>query len=241
MSEQSLRDDVLLAAPPAALTLRRALFFALVGVTIAGLISLAVMALSAGGFGAVDLVLVLLFAVTLPWYVIGFWNGAIGFLIMRFARDPVATVTPAAARVTGNEPITASTAILMCIRNEPPERAAAFLAPLLAGLADGEAASRFHVFMLSDTDNPTIAAAEDALFAALTETWRDRLAITYRRRPINTGFKAGNIRDFCERWGSDHRVRDRARRRQRHDGAARCCAWSASCRPSRASASCRRS
>ena len=33
---------------------------------------------------------------------------------------------------------------------------------------------------------------------------RDRIAITYRRREINTGFKAGNIRDFCERWGGEH-------------------------------------
>ena len=28
--------------------------------------------------------------------------------------------------------------------------------------------------------------------------------MTYRRREINTGFKAGNIRDFLERWGDRH-------------------------------------
>ena len=26
-------------------------------------------------------------------------------------------------------------------------------------------------------------------------------AIVYRRRALNAGFKAGNVRDFCERWG----------------------------------------
>jgi membrane glycosyltransferase len=134
MTEQSLRDDVLLAEPTAAPTLRRVLFSVLVGLTIAGQIALAALALSPGGFSVVDIVLIVLFAVTLPWYVIGFWNATIGLLIMRFARDPVATVVPAAARVTGNEPITASTAVLVCIRNEPPQRAASFLAPLLAGL-----------------------------------------------------------------------------------------------------------
>ncbi len=204
MTEQSLRDDVLLAAPPAALTMRRALFFALVGLTIAGQIALAAVALSPGGFGAVDIVLIVLFAVTLPWYVIGFWNATIGLLIMRFARDPVAAVIPAAARVTGNEPITASTAILVCIRNEPPERTAAFIAPLLAGLAADASASRFHVFILSDTDNPETAAAEDTLFADVTKAWHGRVAITYRRRPVNTAFKAGNVHEFCERWGKDH-------------------------------------
>jgi membrane glycosyltransferase len=30
-----------------------------------------------------------------------------------------------------------------------------------------------------------------------------RMAVTYRRREDNPGFKAGNIRDFCERWGAD--------------------------------------
>ena len=27
-------------------------------------------------------------------------------------------------------------------------------------------------------------------------------SVIYRRRTVNTGYKAGNIRDFCERWGS---------------------------------------
>ena len=51
---------------------------------------------------------------------------------------------------------------------------------------------------------PTIAGNEEACFAALASRWRDRVAITYRRRTVNTGYKAGNIRDFCERWGSKH-------------------------------------
>jgi membrane glycosyltransferase len=28
--------------------------------------------------------------------------------------------------------------------------------------------------------------------------------VTYRRRTVNTGFKAGNIRDFCQCWGAEH-------------------------------------
>ena len=38
----------------------------------------------------------------------------------------------------------------------------------------------------------------------MVNRWRGRLAVTYRRRDINTGYKAGNIRDFCERWGAQH-------------------------------------
>jgi membrane glycosyltransferase len=90
---------VVATAPPALTPWRPALFFAAVALTIAGLVWLAMLALSPGGFGAVDAVLVALFAVTLPWYVIGFWNATIGLAIMRFARDPVAAVTPVAGRV----------------------------------------------------------------------------------------------------------------------------------------------
>jgi membrane glycosyltransferase len=204
MLERSARDEVTIAAPPALPPWRPVLFSAAVGLTMAGLIWLAVLALSPGGFGAVDAVLVALFAVTLPWYVIGFWNAAIGLVIMRFARDPVAAVTPVAGRVRGDEPITASTAILLCIRNEPPQRVARLLEPMLEGLSARGVGERFHVYVLSDTSEPAIAAAEDASFAALAAAWRGRLALTYRRREQNTGFKAGNIGDFCARWGKDH-------------------------------------
>jgi len=48
--------------------------------------------------------------------------------------------------------------------------------------------------------DPNIAAAEAAYFGALEPAWHSRIAITYRRRERNAAFKAGNIRDFCERW-----------------------------------------
>src|SRR5262249_60287150 len=104
-----------------------------------------------GVFGPGVRVLVGLFAVALPWYVIGFWNAAIGFLIMRFARDPGAAVTPVVDRVRGDEPITASTAVLLCIRNEPPERIVRMLEPMMKGLAARGAGERFHAYVPTHT------------------------------------------------------------------------------------------
>jgi membrane glycosyltransferase len=204
MLERSPRDEVVIAAPPALPAWRPVLFFASVGLTIAGLIWLAAIALSPGGYGAIDLILIVLFAVTLPWYVIGFWNATIGLLIMRFARDPVAAILPVAGRVRGDEPITASTAILLCIRNEPPDRVARLLEPMMQGLAARGVGERFHLYVLSDTGEPAIAADEHARFMALKEAWHGSIALTYRRRTSNIGFKAGNVGDFCERWGKDH-------------------------------------
>ena len=204
MLEPSARDEIVIAARPAVPAWRPVLFFLGVGLTIAGLIWLAAIALSPGGFGLLDAVLVAMFAVTLPWYVIGFWNATIGLLIMRFARDPVAAVTPVAGRVRGDEPITASTAILLCIRNEAPERAARLLEPMLEGLAARGVGERFHVYVLSDTSEAEIAAAERARFAALAAAWNGKVMLTYRLRSSNVGFKAGNIADFCQRWGNEH-------------------------------------
>jgi membrane glycosyltransferase len=183
---------------------RRVLFAVLFATTMAVLLPLAALALAPGGFDIIDITLLALFAVTLPWMVAGFWNAVIGLLIVRLSADPIAAVMPAAARIRGDEPVTVSTAILLCIRNEWPERMIRNLEPMLAGLDIAGCGERFNLYVLSDTSDAKIAGNEEACFAALTSRWRDRIAITYRRRTVNTGYKAGNIREFCERWGGKH-------------------------------------
>jgi membrane glycosyltransferase len=204
MTESTLPDYAVPAqADP--LTRRRLVFTAIVLASMAGLVWLLSFALTAGGFTALDLVLVVLFAITLPWSVIGFWNATIGLFIMRSA-DPVAAVTPVAARVTGHEPITAKTAILWCVRNEDTERVIRNIEPMMEGLAASDAAAQFHVFILSDTNYPEIAVTEEPRFAELKAKWQGRLELTYRRRTDNAAFKAGNIFDFCTRWGADYEL-----------------------------------
>jgi membrane glycosyltransferase len=183
---------------------RRLLFAALMAVTMIGSIVLAALALSPAGFSTIDITLIVMFAIMLPWMAAGFWNAIIGFLILRFSSDSIAAVIPQAARIRGDEPISASTAILLCIRNELPERMIRNLQPMLADLEKSVFGACFHVYVLSDTSDPNIAAIEKERFTALAEHWKDRIAMTYRRRTVNTGYKAGNIRDFCEQWGGKH-------------------------------------
>jgi membrane glycosyltransferase len=64
------------------------------------------------------------------------------------------------------------------------------------------------------------------------------MQLTYRRRADNPGFKAGNIRDFCERWGADFDfmlVLDADSLMAPRPS----CAWCAPCRQRRAWASCK--
>jgi membrane glycosyltransferase len=183
---------------------RRVLFAALVAAVTGGALALAKVALSPGGLDAVDLVLLALYAIALPWLLIGVSVSIVGFCVMRFARNPLAATFPAAARIHGDEPIVAKTALLICIRNEAPERVTRNLAPLLSGLDAAGAGAHFHAYILSDTGDAALAAVEEARLAAFADQWRGRIAVTYRRREHNTAFKAGNIADFCRQWGADH-------------------------------------
>ena len=204
MLERSPLQAIKINPAGSMMTGRRVLFGVLATATIAGMVELMAIALSAGGFGIVDLAILLLFAVTLPWIVLGFWNAIIGFIIMRFAADPVAAVLPAAGLIGDDQPVTASTAILLCVRNELPVRIIRNLEPMLEGVHASGFGERFHLYLLSDTSDADLAVREEAVFSELIASWHGRIAISYRRRTVNVGFKAGNVREFCERWGNRH-------------------------------------
>ena len=187
------------------LTRRRILVATLNGVTYVGWLIWLASILGSGGWSLVDLAIFLCFAIAAPWSVLGLWNALLGLWLLHGTRNPMQRVAPFAKAADARAAIVARTAILMTLRNENPGRALVRLATIKAGLdATGEGA-RFSYFVLSDTDEPAIAAAEEAAmrhWKAVAGADADRLV--YRRRTINTGFKAGNLRDFCAHWGDDY-------------------------------------
>ncbi|WP_218575079.1 glucans biosynthesis glucosyltransferase MdoH [Reyranella sp. CPCC 100927] len=187
---------------PQKMAWRRIVFALLVTASVAAMLGLMAYTLGAGGLDIVDGLMLACFAVTLPWSVIGFWNAVIGFALMRFTGDPLARVASWAGHDRRDAAITGHTAILVCTRNEEAARLRRNLVEMIAGLIASGAAPHLHVFLLSDTDRPDIAAAEAEMATELEARFGATLPITYRRRSTNPGFKAGNIRDFCERWGT---------------------------------------
>ncbi|MBK1617264.1 glucan biosynthesis glucosyltransferase H [Lamprobacter modestohalophilus] len=183
---------------------RRWLFASLVTLTTAAALGLMVWTLQAGGFDWLDALLVLCFAMTLPWTVIGFWNAVIGLVIMRVTADPAQAVCPVLAKADDRGPITSSTALLSCIRNEDAALVARNLDRMIDELADAGVADRFRVYVLSDSTWPEVIAAEEEQIGWLADRWRGVIEVIYRRRAENPGFKAGNVRDFCARWGAAH-------------------------------------
>jgi membrane glycosyltransferase len=89
----------------------------------------------------------------------------------------------------------------MTLRNEDPARAFARLRAVRTSIEETGEGARFAYFILSDTSSPEVAAAEEAAVAAWRREVADPERIVYRRRADNSGYKAGNVRDFCERWG----------------------------------------
>ncbi|MFZ4807361.1 MAG: glucans biosynthesis glucosyltransferase MdoH [Hyphomicrobiaceae bacterium] len=187
---------------------RRAIVAALNIVTYVVMLYLAGVVLGAGGWTIVDMVLIVAFAIGSPWTVLGFWNAVIGLWLLHFVKDPMREVAPFAAAADAEAPITIDTAILMTLRNEDPKRAFLRLRTVKASVDATGFGARFSYFILSDTNRPEVAAEEEAAAAQ----WKSELApedaarIVYRRRDVNTGFKAGNVRDFCERWGGNYEL-----------------------------------
>jgi membrane glycosyltransferase len=161
--------------------------------------------LGSGGWTLVDIVLALAFAIATPWTVLGFWNALIGLWLLHREGDAMMDVAPFARAGDERIPVTIRTAVFMTLRNEDPERAIARLKIVKQSIdATGEG-SQFDYFILSDTNNPEIGAREEAASAAFAaEAGEGR--VVYRRRTDNTAFKAGNVRDFLDRWGSRYEL-----------------------------------
>ena len=192
------RGDGAGAIHPQRLPLRRGLFFGLVAGT--ALIGTSMMfdILRSAGTNALEIVILVLFAVTFSWISIPFWNAVIGFALMVLGRDPL-SLGPAMAPNPGGG-IASRTALIMPAYNEDPRRIMTGLAAVLRSLNGTPYREQFDLHLLSDTTDPILARAEENAWKTLLQEVGCSTGLYYRRRQANIGRKAGNIADFCQRW-----------------------------------------
>ncbi|MGB0505761.1 MAG: glucans biosynthesis glucosyltransferase MdoH [Pikeienuella sp.] len=183
------------------LTRRRLIVIALNVLTMGALATGLIQIFASGGWTITDMVIFGCFLFGAPWTVMGFWNAVIGLWLLHGSKDGLAATSPFIDE-TDTSAITAKTAVLMFLRNEDPARAFARLVETRRSLDATGSGDQFDVYVLSDTDDAEIGAEEERLF----DLWRSELGVTahYRRRTKNTGWKAGNIRDFLDRWGQGY-------------------------------------
>ena len=156
----------------------------------------------ADGFSILDAITLVLFAATFAWITVAFWTALAGFVLGALGRDPLSLGRRAlAAPDDGSRPTGLRTALVMPICHEDVACVSAGLEATWRDLCDAHTREAFDAFILSDSVDPGTVAAEQAAVTALRRRLPSGRRIFYRRRRQPTGRKAGNIADFCRRWG----------------------------------------
>jgi len=188
------------------LAFRRLVFGGLVALTTVLGTAMMVGIVRAGGFTLLELALLTLFVPTFAWIAIAFWNAVVGFVLELMDRDAL-TLTRRRSRAEVEPPrLDRATAVVMPAYHEDPRRLVRNLGAVARSLAETGQGAHFTLFLLSDSTDPSRFPEEEAAVEALaTElgSLNGAPALHYRRRPKNEGRKAGNIQEFCDRWGDD--------------------------------------
>jgi membrane glycosyltransferase len=156
-------------------------------------------ALAVDGLSLAEVGILLVFSLTFAWLSYGFWTSLAGFFVT-LARRPLHQLAPPAQDLASQ----ARTALLVPVYHEDPHRVATRLRAIVRSLADTGQLDRFDVFILSDSRQRDCLREEEAVWAQLCREPLTAGRVFYRNRPDNVGRKAGNIADFCRRWGRQY-------------------------------------
>lgn len=183
---------------------RRLVFATLVGSSIVGAVFAFGSLMAGDGFSWFDGLMLTCFAVTLPWVIIGFWNAVIGLILLSTRKDAAQAVNPLLAQVDPTTPLVERTAIVMPAYNEDPHRVFANLDAMDRSLRMAGEADIFDFHLLSDTQDPEIAAKEARAFENWKASHPNPERLFYRRREDNSGHKTGNLWEFVDRVGETY-------------------------------------
>jgi membrane glycosyltransferase len=139
---------------------------------------------------ALQWVMVVLFVISFAWIALSATSGIAGLL----GTDPE-------RKREQEQPLAAKTALIMPVYNENPAGTATALAAMASALVEAGHGAAFELFLLSDTTAPDVWIQETAAVDELRRLLSGQMAVWYRRRYRNTARKAGNLKDFVERWG----------------------------------------
>lgn len=160
--------------------------------------SIYVRSVSGNGVNMAEAASVPLFAVLFAWITFSFGTATLGFVHTLRQRKPPLPISPPVPESTSR------TAILMPVYNESPASVFAGLQATIDSLRETGQAARFDVFVLSDTRDPEVWLQEERTWSVVATNYADGPKIYYRHRYKNTSRKAGNIEDFCQRWGAHY-------------------------------------
>jgi membrane glycosyltransferase len=146
-----------------------------------------------------DVAILGMFFLSFAWISSAFWTALAGFLAL--CRGGGAGLQPPVDELAA----ASRTALVMPIYQEDPEHVGLRIAATYRSLAETGQLPHFDLFILSDSRDPDLVRQEQALWARLCTELDAGGRLFYRNRPDNRGRKAGNIADFCRRWGGLYR------------------------------------
>jgi membrane glycosyltransferase len=151
------------------------------------------------GLGWLDVALLSLFVACFIWIAFSFWAAVAGFATLSFGiRQPGLSWPPSDEAA---KPLASRTAIVMAVYHEEPARTFANLQAIHESLAETGLAAAFDFYVLSDSTDPDAWVAEEIAWHEAVQRLGPDARLHYRRRRRNVAKKAGNIADFCRRWG----------------------------------------
>ncbi len=157
--------------------------------------------LRTNGLQPLELAVLTLFTLTFGWVAAAFCSAMIGGVLHALRVDPLSLrrTSPVDDRL----PLWLRTAVVMPVYNEDVGRAVAGLEATYRDLEGTGWGRAFDFYLLSDSSDDAIAGGEREAVSRLAGRLATGAAgLFYRRRPENAGRKAGNIADFCRRWGT---------------------------------------
>ena len=164
------------------------------------------------GAGLAERGLLVLFGILFAWISAGFWTGLMGAGVVLFGRGKSPLMRGLASAPLRPLDPEARTAIIMPICNEHVPTVFGGLAATIDSLVSTGESENFDVYVLSDTSDPDIRAAEHAAWSELagriaagSAGESPALRVHYRWRQRRVKRKAGNVADFCRRWGAAYR------------------------------------
>ncbi len=153
--------------------------------------------LSVIGMTPLQIVFLVLSTLAFGWIALGSLSAALGFISLASGDRPDNIELPEA-----RGPLSARTALLFPVYHEEPARIAGTIEAIAGELEQLGRATAFDVFVLSDTRGDEAGQAEEQVYRGLAERLAGVVPVHYRRRRENKARKAGNIKDWVERFGA---------------------------------------
>lgn len=189
--------------PADVVSLRQALFLATgAGLTACGIL-LMLSILRADGFTPIEWVLLAMFIPLFGQIAFGFTIAFWGFVVLVSGGDryQIMRTLPEA----DDAPLPGSTAVILPVFNENPERTFRGLENMFLSIRKSPAGKAFDFFVLSDSNDPDCWIREETEWFQLCSRRNAFGRIFYRKRRVSLHGKSGNVADFCRRWGKRYK------------------------------------